>query len=823
MHTLKKIVAGTLVLFALIVSVSFMGSGGSLRAALPAGSHLAPKAVLNVSQSFAISGEEIVLDASQSRDARGAKNTLSFRFDYEGNHGWTKWDTKPTAKYTFVDPGYYPTRVQVRDSDGAIDEALAGISVTEHREQKKPYGVFHVTPTVGDTDTVFTFKVNRASGYNTPVDQLDVRFDFDGDGTFETAWSRARTFTYTYPENGSKEPIMEVRDRNGDTSRARGYYVDGKENPTAPDVVIGRIEVGLGTTPLASFRLYRQGGLDDRVVYFDASESRQATAYRWDFEGDGEWDSEWMTNPRVVYTYTKVGRYPALLQVKSATGKLDQTEQTVEVAETPHIRPEADFTITNTTASTDGYLGAVKDVFQFNAGGSRDPAGSSTAKLKVRWDFEGDREWDTTFATEKVATHTYLEPGDYNVKLEVMNEFGLSTTYTRVIHIVANTQPRVYLRATPKIGTRDTEFDFSANLVDDGQSPRGQLSARFDFDGDGVFDTPFATSKQIRHRYEKPGRYTATVEVRDVRGTTAQNRFEVEVVEPNKPVPILSGTPATGTFATTFVFDASATYEPTGIGGPLMFRWKFSSSYGQDDIMFDTGWSTNPVVQHRYDQPGRHIVHLMVKNSINKTTSATTEITIHPDSSYLAFLRQKNLIKTEEPDRLITRGELAELIIRAAGVKVAPSTKRFFADVDPGNPRTPYILAAMQRGFIPERDRERYYPNAPVPRIEAVWAVVKALYPRVAAYDGPSHFYDVPANNKAARFIHVAYEEGIIPRTANQKMYPAQEITQGEIARMIAPMLEKYDTPRFLHTTLINTVNAVKQGVGGLTVPQIVK
>ena len=69
---------------------------------------------------------------------------------------------------------------------------------------------------------------------------------------------------------------------------------------------------------------------------------------------------------------------------------------------------------------------------RFDAGGSTDPL-SPNRTLEVRWDFEADGVWDTSWSTERVASHRYAEAGTYTVRLEVRAGTTVSSTEREVV------------------------------------------------------------------------------------------------------------------------------------------------------------------------------------------------------------------------------------------------------------------------------------------------------------------------------------------------------------------------------------------------------
>lgn len=57
---------------------------------------------------------------------------------------------------------------------------------------------------------------------------------------------------------------------------------------------------------------------------------------------------------------------------------------------------------------------------------------------------------------------------------------------------------------------------------------------RWDFNGDGIWDTDWLSTLSIAHEFPKPGNYTVTLEVRDARGLTNRTTITI-IIEPGKP------------------------------------------------------------------------------------------------------------------------------------------------------------------------------------------------------------------------------------------------------------------------------------------------
>src|SRR5258706_10419729 len=109
--------------------------------------------------------------------------------------------------------------------------------------------------------------------------------------------------------------------------------------------------------------------------------------------------------------------------------------------------------------SVDRASGTVKTVFQVNASCSTDDK-TQASKLKIRWDWESDGTWDTTYTTTKTASHFYVSEGGKTITLQVQDTQGLEGTRTSVVSIV----PPATTRGV--VGVSATEPDIDVNPLD---------------------------------------------------------------------------------------------------------------------------------------------------------------------------------------------------------------------------------------------------------------------------------------------------------------------------------------------------------------------
>ncbi|MBZ0156005.1 MAG: VWA domain-containing protein [Alphaproteobacteria bacterium] len=93
-----------------------------------------------------------------------------------------------------------------------------------------------LNPYVGDTVSFDAAASTDESGA-----ALSYRFDFNGDGQWDTDWSSSGTASHTYTEKGTYNTRVEVRDSDGLTSLANYYItVDEKEQGISVAIVIDK-------------------------------------------------------------------------------------------------------------------------------------------------------------------------------------------------------------------------------------------------------------------------------------------------------------------------------------------------------------------------------------------------------------------------------------------------------------------------------------------------------------------------------------------------------------------------------------------------------
>ena len=104
--------------------------------------------------------------------------------------------------------------------------------------------------------------------------------------------------------------------------------------------------------------------------------------------------------------------------------------------------------------------------------------------------------------------------------------------------------PNASLQTEDDTGNITTQFTFDAWNSTDDEDPVVWLDARWDWQGDGIWDTDWTREKTVTHQFQSPGQYNVTVQIRDDDGLTSTTSVrvtvhEVEIPEFNAVLPLI--------------------------------------------------------------------------------------------------------------------------------------------------------------------------------------------------------------------------------------------------------------------------------------------
>ncbi|MCA9728540.1 MAG: SUMF1/EgtB/PvdO family nonheme iron enzyme [Candidatus Eisenbacteria bacterium] len=164
--------------------------------------------------SFTI-GAEITVDAAASID-EGDPELLRVRWDWEDDGIWdTELSNTKTESHRYFEPGPKTIRLEVRDPDENSATTTESFTIADNTP---PTAAFTVTPGVVAAGTVVEVDASPSTDAEDPS-VLEVRWDWEDDGAWDTEFMTGRTANHRYDSPGSNPIRLEVRDAAGSTAQ----------------------------------------------------------------------------------------------------------------------------------------------------------------------------------------------------------------------------------------------------------------------------------------------------------------------------------------------------------------------------------------------------------------------------------------------------------------------------------------------------------------------------------------------------------------------------------------------------------------------------
>ena len=294
------------------------------------------------------------------------------------------------------------------------------------------------------------------------------------------------------------------------------------------------------TPPVADFTIDPPQGVVgtrfffDPISSYDNEDSDAWLSTRFDFDGDGIWDTGWNnpTNPAPHHIYSAVGTYQVKLEVMD-TGNLTDTHViALQVGGPGNNTPP---TAQCTASPPSGPPGTI---FTFSAADSSD-AQDDTSALQVKWDQWGtfDFRGQTWQPATQSVTFTYTSLGIQEVDLIVMDSGYLMDDTSCQVEVVpegGNTPPTADLVITPSYGTYTTTFTMDVSGSTDAHDNLADMSVRFDWTDDGTYDTSWLNASQpwsntFTYNW---GQITVRAQIQDSGGLTDEATQTIYVTAP---------------------------------------------------------------------------------------------------------------------------------------------------------------------------------------------------------------------------------------------------------------------------------------------------
>jgi PKD repeat protein len=242
------------------------------------------------------------------------------------------------------------------------------------------------------------------------------------------------------------------------------------------------------------------------------------TRWRWDYQGDGIFDTDEIGPLNHTFTFTKAGVYNAVLEVTNDKGQV--TTGTVQITATNQL-PTA-------TAKVTPSNGPLPLTVTLTGTGTS----ANGTIVKYEWDRQGTGVFDFSSTTTGTTTFTYQQAGTYNAVFRVTDSFGQTATAVATataVRVGPTGSPTA--KITAPSGPLTGNAPLTVNFNGTGTPSSGRTIAKYewDFNGDGVFDYSSATTPSTSFQYTSPGVFTAAFRVTDSTGVTSFDTVDITV------------------------------------------------------------------------------------------------------------------------------------------------------------------------------------------------------------------------------------------------------------------------------------------------------
>ena len=356
---------------------------------------------------------------------------------------------------------------------------------------------FKLTPESGSTTTRFEFDASPTLLVADEEHPVLIRYDWQGDGTWDQDYTTDATVSHRFLKPGSYNIRMEARNMSGlrDTFNTGLIVVQGYSAPIA-DLQVLPDSANIFTTFIFS-----------ASHSFDDEDSMNLLIFRWDFDGDGSWDTGFESQSMGSHLFASTGKYLAGVEVMDPTGRSSVVKRLVTVdLLNDSILPQ--FT-------ADGGFCTVSDIFHFDASGSS-IIGRAEALMTYSWDIFADNVWEEAGLATPNFNRIIQKEGKVKVKLRVTDERGLYMDTTRTVEIFPmNTLPEVKLTLGNPLGNLGTEYFIHCIGTHDRETQILDLGYQWDVNADGRWDPEFNNLREIKYRFSTIGKHPVSLKVTD--------------------------------------------------------------------------------------------------------------------------------------------------------------------------------------------------------------------------------------------------------------------------------------------------------------------
>ncbi|MCX6224818.1 MAG: PKD domain-containing protein, partial [Bacteroidia bacterium] len=381
----------------------------------------------------------------------------------------------------------------------------------------------------GTISTHFQFDASISTDPETPTNEMEVRWDWNGDSIWDTGYEKSKIISHQYTTHGSWLVVCEVRDGDGfvDTEAKNVYVAEGTVTDSRDGRVYAYKTIGTQTWMLENLAWLpkvsptTEGSLTSPFYYvydYDGNSTEEAKTqstfltygvlYNWEAAMTAcppGWhlpdDEEWKTLEKYFLMSAPEADATGMRNSGDVGGKLKEAGN-------------AHWSSPNMAATNESGFTALPGGLRYGAGG---------------FDDLGDR----------ASFWTASESGDSYANLRNLFQINAGVdrnNYPRTVGfsircLKGGSKPAAGFTIDPQSGTISTHFQFDASISTDPETPTNEMEVRWDWNGDGTWDTGYSETKTISHQYSQIGSYSVILEVKDGDGLVDTETKTVIVAE----------------------------------------------------------------------------------------------------------------------------------------------------------------------------------------------------------------------------------------------------------------------------------------------------
>ena len=368
---------------------------------------------------------------------------------------------------------------------------------------------FQFEPLEAKTTDILKFNVNMTESSQSP--ELFYRWDWNGDSIWDTEFSSMSSSSKRFFTSGDYTVNL--------------HYTDGKGNS---QIITKNLKIEQGfSSPKPNLLITPESGNFTQEFVFDASstidyeDSLDLLLFRWDFEGDGYWDTDFDTIKIVAKKYQKAGFFIPKLEVKDPSKRVGSVSKELIVHKTD--------TLIQVEVSWMPQDIAVGDTVVFDVSDSQ-YSSDPDAGFKTSWLMPNNPVW-TEPSGEKQFEYVFRSEGKNQVGCKIIMEHSSleNTHFVEIFAAAENLPPEPFFLVSIPYGNIHTQFYFDCWASSDDNLPPSQIFLRWDWNNDGEWDTPFSQDKIYFHQFTEPGVYGITLQAMDNFQVTTKTYGQITV------------------------------------------------------------------------------------------------------------------------------------------------------------------------------------------------------------------------------------------------------------------------------------------------------